>query len=47
MYLKEINLIINYLQIVFDNFGEYKMKSIANSKIIILLTNLTKIYNLS
>jgi len=38
MYLKEIRLVINYLQIIFYYFGENNMKSSAKSKIIILIT---------
>ena len=37
MYLKELRLVINYLQIIFYYFDENNMKSIANSKIIILI----------
>jgi len=36
MYIKELNLIINYLQIILCYDGEKNMKSKAKSKIIII-----------
>jgi len=37
MYIKKINLIINYLQIIFYYFGENNMKSNPKTKTIILI----------